>query len=117
MRKERLIRLDLEILLDTMLDEYVNEIDYSIRNGLEVWFNGIKIYAMARLEWYLDKFEIVALENVPFMDRFIIMNEHDIKRFLDGDFVDWGWLEELAMNYLNDLGHSKRKVKKFLNYA
>jgi hypothetical protein len=115
MRKERLIRLDLEILLDTMLDEYIGEVDYAIRNNLDIWFSNIKEYFISRLECYLDTHKIIALENTPFIDRFIIRNEDDIKRFLDGDFVDWEWLEKLAIKYLKDLGHSKRKVKKILN--
>jgi hypothetical protein len=118
-RKERLLRLDLEIILDVILDEYVNEMDYALRKrDNEIWVRSIKDYFISFLECYLDKYRIVAIENVPFAERFIVRNENDIKRlFIDNEneFVDWRWLEELAIRHLRELGHSKKKVKKFLN--
>ncbi len=115
MRKERLIRLDLEIILDTALDEYISEIDYAMKNNHELWFNGFKEYFTSWLEHYLNIAKIVVLENTPFVERFVIKNEQDIKKFVDDDFIDWEWLEELSLRYLEDLGHSTEKVKEFLN--
>ncbi len=115
MRKERLIRLDLEIILDTALDEYISEVDYAITNNYEVWFSSFKDYFISWLEHYLDMAKIVVIENTPFVERFVIKNEQDIKRFIDDDFIDWDWLEELSLRYLEDLGYSRKKVKEFLN--
>ena len=80
-----------------------------------IWFNSFKEYFISWLEHYLDKAKIVVIENVPFVDRFIIRNEQDIKRCMEEDFIDWEWLMELSLRYLKDLGHSRRKIKKLLN--